>query len=88
MIDYVFIDSNNGHFEEYFNFKSNANKQNIEDTITQMTQKDSSYLRFGMSIYNLEKELISKGFDVEIFDNPRNRQHIDRIPIHGTSGNY
>lgn len=88
MNEFVFVDQNNGHFVEYYNFSSNATEKQIVDKIKQMESESPSYHRLGMTVGCLEKELINSGFEVKLFDNPRNRLYVDRIIIHGTSGNY
>ncbi|HEY2811802.1 MAG TPA: hypothetical protein VGJ00_10500 [Rhabdochlamydiaceae bacterium] len=88
MNDYVFVDANNGHYEEYFNFKSTASEKEILNLIKKMESEDCVYARLGMGIQHLANELIEKGFKFELLDNNIKRLYIDRIIIRGTSGNY
>ena len=88
MIEYVFIDTNNGHFSEYYNFKSTANADQILEATEDMRKKDSSYSRMGSKVTDLALKLIELGFAVALEDNPRNRRYVDRIPVECISGNY
>lgn len=84
---YVFIDTNNGHYEEYYNFKSNASKEEILTLIHEM-EEYGPYGRIGMKVSDLGNKLLTCGFKFKILDNPRNRLYMDREIIRGTSGNY
>jgi hypothetical protein len=88
MTDYVFIDNNNGHFCEYYNFKSNATAEQIKIATQEMKEKKPEYQRCGSKIYDLAEKLLELGFIINLEDNPRNRQYIDRIAIQCISGNY
>jgi hypothetical protein len=88
MNEFVFVDQNNGHKTEYYNFSSNATQEQIIDKIKHMEFESPGYHRLGMSVGCLKRELIASGFEVKLFDNPRNRLYVDRIIIHGTCGNY
>lgn len=85
---YVFIDNNNGHFREYYNFSSNATKTEIEDITKQMEKENPIYGRIGSKIYDIAEKLAGLGFIVHLEDNPRDRLYIDREQIHCISGNY
>jgi hypothetical protein len=85
---YVFIDDNNGHFQEYFNFKSNATKEQILDITESMKKCNGAYGRCGSKVHNLYEELTKNGFDFKIENNPRDRLYIDRTRIWCISGNY
>lgn len=88
MNDYVFIDNNNGHFCEYYNFKSNAVTEQIIHATTEMRQQNPIYSRCGSKVHDLAKKLMDLGFIVNLEDNPLDRRYIDRIAIECISGNY
>lgn len=85
---YVFVDDNNGHFNEYYNFKTNATEQQILAVTASMRQKDPSYCRLGSHINDLLNALIKAGFNAELEENDRERCSIDKIQIPCISGNY
>lgn len=85
---YVFIDNNNGHFHEYYNFSSNATKAQIEDATEKMLKDNADYGRTGSKVFNLADKLVNLGFVVNLEDNSRNRLAIDRAQIYCISGNY
>lgn len=85
---YVFIDDNNGHFCEYYNFKSDATKAQIKETTEQMWKETPIYSRLGSKIMDLAEKLVELGFVITLEDNPLNRLYVDRIQVHCISGNY
>lgn len=88
MYEYVLIDTNNGHCKTFYNFKSNATEEQIKNVTDQMLYEHPSYLRVGSNINDLAVHLVNTGFTITIEENARDRQHTDRIPIYGISGNY
>jgi hypothetical protein len=88
MNEYVFIDNNNGHRCDYYNFTSNASPEQIAIATEDMRKQNPAYGRMGSSIFNLAEKLVASGFVVTLEDNPRNRRYIDRIAVDCISGNY
>lgn len=85
---FVFIDDNNGHRCDYYNFKSNATLDQIHHVTEQMRKECPAYGRMGSKVHNLAEKLMSLGFKFELENNPRNRQAVDRVSVWCISGNY
>jgi hypothetical protein len=85
---YVFIDENNGHFREYYNFMSYASEEQITYATNQMRGEYPMYGRIGSTVYNLEKKLKELNFKVIIEANQKNRCAADRVQIPCIYGNY
>ncbi len=88
MNDYVFIDSNNGHFNEYYNFRSDASSEQIEEATKSMRNEHPLYGRLGSKVDDLADKLIELGFVFIPEESPRNKRYIDRIAVDCISGNY
>lgn len=88
MNEYVFIDDNNGHRNDYYNFKSDATKEQISEATNLMKKESGAYGRCGSKVGDLADKLVELGFVVYLENNPRNRRYIDRIPVYCISGNY
>jgi hypothetical protein len=88
MNEYVFIDTNNGHFCEYYNFTSDATEDQINEATKQIRKDNPSFERCGSDIFDLFEKLESMGFTFTLHDNPRDRRYIDRIAVECISGNY
>lgn len=89
MTDYVFIDPNNDHFNQYFNFTSDASIEDMNKITEHMEHNpNSSYLRLGSKLSDLKYELIKRGFTFKECTNNPDRRNIGRIPVEGIAGNY
>lgn len=85
---YVFVDDNNGHRNDYYNFVSDATKEQIDNLTKELKKEQPAFGRLGSHLNDLAIKLIEKGFLFTQQTNYNNRLSVDRTIVYCISGNY